>query len=244
MPRAQVDSCTLPRGSSFTVPSISRRLPLCREASALRFDQGCWRLLCGMNTAAETRLGKLALHVAAPASITAATAAAAGGSSSSVVCFKTPEAGAALQLHVFTPPGYSPTDARPAAVFFFGGGWLGGAPTQFFPHCEWLSQQRGMVAISCEYRTASSHDGATPFDCVADGRSAMRWVRSHAAELGVDPHRIAAGGGSAGGHVAAATATCTSLDDAHDDMSVDPTPNALLLFNPVYDNGPVRKRSF
>ena len=61
---------------------------------------------------------------------------------------------------------------------------------------------RSQVAISAEYRTESSH-GTDPYTCVADGRSAMRWVRAHAAELNVDPHRIAAGGGSAGGHVAA-----------------------------------------
>ena len=61
---------------------------------------------------------------------------------------------------------------------------------------------RSQVAICAEYRTESSH-GTDPYTCVADGRSAMRWVRAHVAELNVDPHRIAAGGGSAGGHVAA-----------------------------------------
>ena len=170
-----------------------------------------------------------------------AAAAAAAIATPDVVAFKTPKDGAALKLHIYTPPGHSPdTDSRPAVVFFFGGGWQGGSPSQFFPHCEWFAQQRGMVAISAEYRTASSH-GTSPFDCVADGRSAMRWVRAHASELGVDPSRIAAGGGSAGGHVAAACATCATLDDPSDDTSIDPIPDALILFNPVYDNGPAEQ---
>lgn len=94
-----------------------------------------------------------------------------------------------------------------------------------------------MVAISAEYRVKSRHQ-VTPFGCVEDGKSALRWVRAHAKKLGVDPKRIAAGGGSAGGHVAAAVATVPGLDAEGDDLSVSCLPDALVLFNPVYDNGP------
>ena len=83
-----------------------------------------------------------------------------------------------------------------------------------------------------------SRHKATPFDCVEDGKSALRWVRTHAKKLGVDPNRIAAGGGSAGGHVAAAVATVPGLNAPGDDSSVSCLPDALVLFNPVYDNGP------
>jgi acetyl esterase/lipase len=94
-----------------------------------------------------------------------------------------------------------------------------------------------MVAITVQYRLKNIH-GTTPFDCVKDGKSAMRWVRSHAENLGIDPTRIAAGGGSAGGHIAAATAIIKGLNETNEDTSTSCKPNALVLFNPVCDNGP------
>ena len=142
-----------------------------------------------------------------------------------------------LYLHCFSPDGHDPkTGRKPAIVFFFGGGWVGGTPKQFYPQCEYLAD-RGMVAISAEYRVKSRHQ-TTPFECVKDGKSALRWVRKHAAQLGIDPDRIGAGGGSAGGHVAAAVATVPKLNEEKEDLSVSCLPNALVLFNPVYDNGP------
>jgi len=138
---------------------------------------------------------------------------------------------AKLQLHVFEPEGHKASDKRPAIVFFFGGGWTGGTPTQFYPQCKYLAS-RGMVAISAEYRVKGTH-GVSPFECVTDGKSAIRWVRAHAVELGIDPNRLAAGGGSAGGHVAACTGTIDGLDDPAEDASVSSKPNAMVLFNPV-----------
>ena len=143
---------------------------------------------------------------------------------------------AVLHLHVFNPPGHKTSDKTPAIVFFFGGGWNGGTPSQFYGQGAYLAS-RGMVAISAEYRTKKSND-TTPQECVKDGNSAMRWARSHAAELGIDPDRLAAGGGSAGGHVAAATGTLKGFNEAGEDTKISCRPNALVLFNPVFDNGP------
>jgi acetyl esterase/lipase len=95
-----------------------------------------------------------------------------------------------------------------------------------------------MVAMSAEYRVKSKH-GTSPRECVKDGKSAIRWIRLHANELGIDPRRLAAGGGSAGGHVAAATATVDGFNQEGEDRSISCRPNALVLFNPVFDNGPV-----
>lgn len=139
-----------------------------------------------------------------------------------------------LKLHIFNPEGHTPDDKRPAIVFFFGGGWVGGSPSQFFPHCEYLAS-RGMVAISAEYRTKSNHN-TSPRTCVMDGKSAVRFVRKNADQLGIDPNRLAAGGGSAGGHVAAAVATTQGFEEAGEDLSVSCRPDALVLFNPVFDN--------
>ena len=141
-----------------------------------------------------------------------------------------------LKLHIFNPEGHKASDKKPAIVFFFGGGWNGGSPSQFYPQCEHLAK-RGMVAISAEYRV-KSRNGTSPRECVKDGNSAIRWVRAHAAELGIDPNKLAAGGGSAGGHVAAATGATKGLVEKGEDVSVSSRPDALVLFNPVYDNGP------
>lgn len=141
-----------------------------------------------------------------------------------------------LRVYIFTPEGHKPTDERPAAVFFFGGGWNGGTPTQFEPHARYLAS-RGMVAMVADYRVRSRH-GTSPFECVADGKSAVRWIRKNARQLGIDPARIAAGGGSAGGHVAATTGVVPGLEAEGEDTSVSSKADALLLFNPVYDNGP------
>ncbi len=138
-----------------------------------------------------------------------------------------------LELNVFLPEGWSAEDRRSAIVFFFGGGWVGGSPSQFFPQSRYLAS-RGMVAISAQYRTRGSH-GTSPVECVNDGKSAVRWVRQHASELGVDPDRIAAGGGSAGGHVAAATGVIDGLEQVGEDLSVSSRPDALVLFNPATD---------
>ncbi len=141
-----------------------------------------------------------------------------------------------LKIHIFNPPGHAATDKRPAIVFFFGGGWVGGSPSQFYPHCAYLAS-RGMVALSAEYRIKGKHK-TSPRECVKDGKSAVRWIRQHAKELGVDPGKVAAGGGSAGGHVAAATGTVKGFEEEGEAKDVSCRPDALVLFNPVFDNGP------
>jgi acetyl esterase/lipase len=140
-----------------------------------------------------------------------------------------------LQLHVFKRADAT-ARKRAAIVYFFGGGWTYGTPIQYYAECR-QAAAAGMVAIAADYRI-SSIDKATPFDSLADAKSAMRWVRSHADELGIDPNRIAAAGGSAGGHLAAAVTCTTGCDDPADDVSVSPAANALVLTAPVIDNGP------
>lgn len=142
--------------------------------------------------------------------------------------------GKTLTLHVFLP---ERTDTkRPVAVFFHGGGWTGGNPSQFYPQSAYL-RDRGMVCISAEYRLAGQN-GWTPFDCIRDAFDVLRFVRENAATWGGDPDRIAAGGGSAGAHLAASTATLTAEDLAGDLEALRKArPNLLILFNPVYDNG-------
>jgi acetyl esterase/lipase len=146
-----------------------------------------------------------------------------------------------LKLYIFEPKdSKGEPDAgkkRPAVVFFFGGGWQGGSPRQFLPQCKYLAT-RGMVAIAADYRVASRNN-VKAIDCVKDAKSAIRYVRKNAARLGVDPNRIVAGGGSAGGHLAAATGTIDGFDEPNEDASISSRPNAMLLFNPAVVLAPV-----
>lgn len=144
--------------------------------------------------------------------------------------------GVKLNAYLFEPAGHRASDKSAAVVFFFGGGWKGGTPGQFLPQCTELAK-RGMVAISVDYRV-SSRQAVLPQDCVRDAKAAIRWVRANAARLGIDPDRIASGGGSAGGHLAAATALLPGFEEG-DHLDVSSTPNAMLLFNPAVILAPV-----
>jgi len=142
---------------------------------------------------------------------------------------KTPQGD--LFMHVYFPPEWKASDKRPAIVFFFGGGWKNGAYTQFVPQAEYFAS-RGLVCACADYRIASKHQ-TTPDACVEDAKAAMRWVRSNAAKLGVDAEKLIASGGSAGGHLAAATALCPGFDADNDSSKASCIPNALVLFNPA-----------
>lgn len=145
--------------------------------------------------------------------------------------------GLELKLFIEKPSDWQAADNRPVIVFFFGGGWVGGSPAQFLKQSEYLAS-RGMVGIRAEYRVLPKGDPGPPIICCHDAKSAIRYVRSHAAQLGIDPQRIAAAGGSAGGHLAAFASMVDGIDDPADDLSISPRGNAMVLFNPVFDNGP------
>ena len=143
--------------------------------------------------------------------------------------------GSDLYIYQFAPEAHDPkTEKRPAVVFFFGGGWNGGKVNQFVPQSRYLAA-RGMVAFVADYRV-KSRQKVSPNACVEDGKSAVRWIRKNADRLGIDTDKIVAGGGSAGGHVAAAAGICDGFENDKEDLSISSKPNALLLFNPVYDN--------
>jgi acetyl esterase/lipase len=92
--------------------------------------------------------------------------------------------GSQLRLHVFGTDGPDIVAQKPAIVFFFGGGWKAGSVTQFVPQARHFAH-RGTVAVVADYRVFSRH-GMSPFEAMADAKSAVRWVRAHSAQLGVD----------------------------------------------------------
>jgi acetyl esterase len=89
------------------------------------------------------------------------------------------------------------------------------------------------VAMSAEYRVIGKHK-TTPFECVQDGKSAVRWIRQHAAELGVDPDRIVAAGGSAGGHVAACIGVIQGHEEEGGNTNISAMPNAMIIATQMF----------
>ncbi len=151
--------------------------------------------------------------------------------------YKTLEDGSKLTLKTYYPANYSPeNNVYPAIVFYFGGGWVGGSYDHFKPYAEYFVK-KGFIVYTVDYRTEKSH-GTSPKIALEDARSAMRWIKANAKEQGVDLKNLYAGGGSAGAQLAAATAFESDINDKNDDLSISTIPTGLLLFNPVYDNGP------
>ncbi len=139
-----------------------------------------------------------------------------------------------LRLHILNPEGWQAADKRPCFITIHGGGWTNGGPQRMYPFADHYAKL-GLVGISVQYRLHSAKTQTTVFDCVKDARSAVRYVRAHAAELGVDPGKIIVSGGSAGGHLAVATAIFDGVDEAGEETKVSPVPNALVLLFPVID---------
>ena len=111
---------------------------------------------------------------------------------------------------------------------------MGGEPQRMYPFADYFAR-RSIIGIGAQYRLMNRRTGTTVFDCVKDARSAVRFVRSHATSLGVDPAKIIVSGGSAGGHVAVGTALFNGIDDASDPTEVSSSPAALVLYFPVID---------
>lgn len=139
-----------------------------------------------------------------------------------------------LKLHVYRPDNLDTSKSYPAIVFFHGGGWNKGSYKAFQRQAQYLAS-KGMIAFSVDYRLFNTH-GTSPFEAVNDAKSAIRYIRKHAKELHINPYLIAAGGGSAGGHLAAVCGNVIGLEEPNEDLSISSVPNALVLFNPVYDN--------
>ncbi len=141
-----------------------------------------------------------------------------------------------LYLYFYYPADYKSGEKLSAIVFFFGGGWNSGSVEQFTPHAQYFAS-RGMIGITAEYRVRS-RNYSTPFNAVSDAKSAIRFLRANVEILGINPDKIVGSGGSAGGHIAAAAGIIDGLEEEGENLSFSSKPDALVLFNPVFDNGP------
>ncbi len=125
-----------------------------------------------------------------------------------------------IPIRVYTPEGTGPF---PALVYFHGGGWVAGDLEMVDPSCTMLTNRVGAVVVSVDYRLAPEHKFPAP---LTDCYSATQWVSDNAAELNVDPRRIAVGGDSSGGNLAAAVSV-VARDNGTPDLAFQ------LLFYPV-----------
>ncbi len=100
---------------------------------------------------------------------------------------------------------YSPADAEsaPTLVFYHGGGWVLGTLDGVDDVCREIAVRAGAVVLSVDYRRAPEHRFPTQ---VEEAHAAAAWAAEHADAFGGDPDRVAVGGTSAGGNLAAATA--------------------------------------
>ncbi|MFO7669025.1 MAG: alpha/beta hydrolase [Bacteroidales bacterium] len=144
--------------------------------------------------------------------------------------------GKTLKVYVFSTAETKHKPLNPAIVFFHGGGWAYGSPSEFFGACERFAKQ-GFITFSCQYRLSITddlivpHPEITPVESVKDARSAMRWIRGNATLFNIDPGKIVAGGQSAGGQLALSTAMIENVNEASDNLDISPIPNAILLFS-------------
>ncbi len=145
------------------------------------------------------------------------------------------------EMEIYFPPGHDPGKSKvPGVVLFHGGGWSGGNLGQFRLACQYLAS-RGLVAATAQYRMLGKEEAGKLAQgetrkrvCITDARSAIRWFKQHAGELGIDPQRIVTGGGSAGGHISVLATINPGLDDPADPRNVDTSVVAYLLFNPAF----------
>lgn len=131
--------------------------------------------------------------------------------------------GAIHALH-YVPEALPREDRMPILVYFHGGGWVVGAPASADSICRLLALHAGVQVLSVDYRLAPEHSFPAAHD---DALAAFDYVVAQADSLGIDPTRIAVGGDSAGGGLAAVVALATR------DREVKPA--YVLMFYPVTD---------
>lgn len=129
-------------------------------------------------------------------------------------------------------PGESGPQERGVLVWAHGGGFVGGAIEDDHERCSGLAHDLGIVVVSVDYRLAPEHPYPAPLE---DCYTALRWVHRAAAGLGVDRARVAVGGGSAGGGLAAALAQLTY------DRGEVPVAFQLLLYPMLDDRTALRR---
>jgi acetyl esterase/lipase len=134
-------------------------------------------------------------------------------------------------LNVFAP---KKAKNAPVLIFIHGGSWHSGRK-EIYDFMGNRLAAKGVVSVIIDYPLAPTYQ--LPAMEKASAR-AIQWVKENIASYGGDPANMYVSGHSAGGHLAAATALITDYNESTDNPNISCIPNALVLFNPVFDNGP------
>lgn len=134
-----------------------------------------------------------------------------------------PVLGSSIQVRIYVP--FAAARALPALVYFHGGGWVLGSIASHDRLGRVLAADAGCIVVSVDYRLAPEHRFPTGVD---DAIAAFGWVAREASALGIDSERIAVGGDSAGGNLAAVVSQVAATGAV-------PNPILQLLIYPVTD---------
>jgi acetyl esterase len=141
-----------------------------------------------------------------------------------------PGSNAAIPIRSYRPLGTPPSEVLPALVYYHGGGWVLGDLETHDVLCRQLANASGCAVFAVHYRLAPEHPFPAAFD---DALAAAHWVHANAKALSIDPQRIAVGGDSAGGNLAAAA--CLHLRDT---ASTWQPAFQLLIYPVTHVHGP------
>ncbi len=140
-----------------------------------------------------------------------------------------------LQLHIFYPEGYSADSKEKyrVALSIYGGGLKTGRLEWGYDYAKFMTSM-GYVGIAMEYRLADEMN-VSALDCIKDANSAVRWIRTYAEEINVDPEQVLAIGFSAGGYLSITTAMFPQFKEESEDETVSSVPNAVIALAPSVD---------
>ena len=151
---------------------------------------------------------------------------------SEIKAYKTVD-GITLNAHIFYPEHQDKTQAKPAHLFFHGGGWAIGLPEWSYGACKGAIKE-GRVAIAFDFRLRNIY-GTDVKTTVSDALSAIAWVRENAKDLGIDPNKVLVEGFSSGAHLALVSSMIENPEDFGVTSKFSSKPDALILGSCPYD---------
>ncbi|NRB49843.1 MAG: alpha/beta hydrolase [Saprospiraceae bacterium] len=141
--------------------------------------------------------------------------------------------GITLNAHIFYPENHDKKKAKPAHLFFHGGGWAIGLPEWSYDACKGAINE-GRVAIAFDFRLRNIY-GTDVKTTVSDALSAITWVRENAKDLGIDPNKVLVDGFSSGAHLALVSSMIENPEDFGVTSKFSSKPDALILGSCPYD---------
>jgi len=141
--------------------------------------------------------------------------------------------GIILSAHIFYPKNHDKNKAKPAHLFFHGGGWAIGLPEWSYSSCQDAAKD-GRVAIAFDFRLRNVY-GTDVKATLTDALSAIAWVRENAKELGIEPNKVLVDGFSSGAHLALVSSMIENPEDFGVQSKYSSKPDALILGSCPYD---------